>query len=314
MGHRATALGFDLNRDFMKLDTPEAQAWVGNLFNRWLPHLTIDMHTTDGWDHRYALTYLYDRHPLMPASLEQSVAGIIQRITPLMRDAGYPIQVYGSVDKLNPEKGYTIWPPFPRLCTSYVATRGRLALLAEAHAHKDFRTRVNAAYHYLRNVLQDVADRGSEVVQAVEQAEAQLTRRGATMDPADLVALAMESRPSQKEITLETYELEVETDPRTGLQCISYSGTPRDYTVPLSDRMEVTSSVIRPAAYIVPAEYRRQVVDHLLLHGAQVMRALEPFEAQVEIYHIDELTFNPTPVPGTPAGHPVVEPGAPRAG
>lgn len=298
MGHRATALGFDLNRDFMKLDSPEARAWVGNLFNRWLPHLTIDMHTTDGWDHRYALTYLYDRHPLMPPALEQTVAGIIERITPTMRKAGYPIQVYGSIDKLEPEKGYTIWPPYPRLCTSYVATRGRLALLAEAHAHKDFETRVNAAYNYLRNVLQDVAARGAEVVSAVEQAEASLTARGAAMDPADRVALAMESGDSDGRITLETYELEVDTDPRTRLQFITYSDTPCDYTVPLRDRIEVTRSVVRPAAYIVPAEYRSLVVDHLLLHGAQVERAVEPFAAEVEIYHVDELTFDDSPYQG----------------
>ncbi len=308
MGHRATALGFDLNRDFMKLDTVEAQAWVSRLFNRWQPHLTVDMHTTDGWDHRYALTYLYDRHPLMPAMLEQTVSGIIERITPAMREAGYPIQVYGSVDKLNPEAGYTVWPPYPRLCTSYVATRGRLALLAEAHAHKDFRTRVHAAYHYLRAVLQDVAARGAEVVSAVEEAEAQLIRRGATVDTADLVALAIESRPTRKSITLETFELEVETDPRTGLHCISYTDTPRDHTVPLNASMEVTRSVIRPAAYIIPAEYRRLVVDHLLLHGALVERAVEPFEAEVEVYHIDELTFDQTPYQGHLRATPSVGP------
>jgi len=298
MGHRATALGLDLNRDFMKLDTPEAQAWVGSLFNRWLPHLTIDMHTTDGWDHRYALTYLYDRHPLMPASLEKTVAGIIERITPAMREAGYPIQVYGSLDKLNPEQGYTIWPPYPRLCTSYVATRGRLALLSEAHSHKDFRTRVQASYHFLRNVLQDVAANGSQVVSAVEAAETQLTRNGTAVDSADRVALAMESRDSDERITLETYELEVEIDLRTGLQSIRYTGTPRDHTVPLRGRIEVTRSVTRPAAYLIPAEYRRLVVDHLLLHGAQVERAVEPFEAEVEVYHIDELTFADTPYQG----------------
>lgn len=308
MGYRATALGLDLNRDFMKLDTPEAQAWVGSLFNRWLPHLTIDMHTTDGWDHRYALTYLYDRHPQMPVSLENTVAGIIERITPAMREAGYPIQVYGSLDKLNPEEGYTIWPPYPRLCTSYVATRGRLALLAEAHAHKDFRTRVHAAYHFLRKVLQDVASNGNQVVSAVEEAEAQLTRNGAAVDPADRVALAMESRDSDGQITLETYELEVEEDPYTGLQSITYTDTPRDYTVPLRGRVEVTRSVTRPAAYLIPAEYRRLVVDHLLLHGAQVERAVEPFEAEVEIYHIDELTFADTLYQGHLRATPSVSP------
>jgi len=306
MGHRATALGYDLNRDFMKLDTPEAQAWVGNLFNRWLPHLTIDMHTTDGWDHRYALTYLYGRHPLMPPSLERTVAGIVDRVSPGMRGTGYPIQVYGSVDKTAPGKGYTLWPPYPRLCTSYVATRGRLALLAEAHAHKTFETRVNAAYHFLRGVLLDVASHGPQVVEAVEEAEARLIAAGAVIDESDRVALAMESRPGAGSITLETYDLAVEIDSRTGLQCIEYSGTPRDHTVPLHDGIEVTESVVRPMAYIVPAEYRRQVVDRLLQHGARMERATEPFTADVERLRIEELSFDDQPYQGHLRATPVL--------
>jgi hypothetical protein len=118
------------------------------------------------------------------------------------------------------------------------------------------------------------------------------------MNPADRVALAMESGDADGRITLETFELEVDTDPRTGLEFITYSDTPRDYTVPLRDRIEVTYSVIRPAAYIVPREYSRLVVDHLLLHGARVERAVEPFEAEVEIYHVDELTFDDSPYQG----------------
>jgi hypothetical protein len=298
MGHRANALGHDLNRDFMKLDTPEVRDWIGRLFNRWRPHLTIDMHTTDGWDHRYALTYLYDRHPTMPAELERTVAGLIDRIAPVMREAGLPIQAYGSVDKLAPEKGYTIWPPFPRLCTSYVATRGRLALLAEVHALKPFETRVRAAHLFLRTALSDVASRGGEVVAAVERAETQLIARGATIDPADQVALEMQSADGGGTITLETFELTASVDPRTGLQRIVYSDTPVDHTVPLRDKITVARSVTRPAAYIVPAEYRRLVVDHLLLHGARVERATEPFTVEVERRAIEELTFDEKPYQG----------------
>jgi len=308
MGHRANALGHDLNRDFMKLETPEARAWIGELFNRWRPHLTIDMHTTDGWDHRYALTYLYDRHPLLPPVLEQTVAGIVERAAPIMREAGTPIQVYGSVDKLHPEKGYTIWPPYPRLCTSYVATRGRLALLAEAHAHKPFETRVRTAHNFLRTVLADVAARGAEMVSAVEQAEATLIARGATVDPADRVALEMQSGDGDGTITLETFELTAAVDPRTGLQRITYSDTPLDHTVPLRDRITVSRSVTRPAAYLVPAEYRRLVVDHLLLHGARVERASEPFTVEVERRRIEALTFDDTPYQGHLRARPTVSP------
>src|SRR5947208_11910463 len=79
VGVRENSKGYDLNRDYMKLDSPEAQALV-NLCNRWDPHLTVDLHTTNGSYHGYHLTYsiplnpsvdpliiAYHREKLMPA-------------------------------------------------------------------------------------------------------------------------------------------------------------------------------------------------------------------------------------------------------
>ena len=49
MGFRTTADGHDLNRDFLKLATPEARQMV-QLVNDWQPHLFVDTHVTDGVD------------------------------------------------------------------------------------------------------------------------------------------------------------------------------------------------------------------------------------------------------------------------
>jgi murein tripeptide amidase MpaA len=67
MGQRANAQGLDLNRDHVKLESPEARAQV-NLLNTWDPHLIIDTHTTDGSYHRMDLTYA---PPLNPSGDEQ---------------------------------------------------------------------------------------------------------------------------------------------------------------------------------------------------------------------------------------------------
>ena len=47
MGWRATAQNLNLNRDYMKADTPEMHAMLG-LLNAWDPVLYVDMHVTDG--------------------------------------------------------------------------------------------------------------------------------------------------------------------------------------------------------------------------------------------------------------------------
>ena len=47
MGQRENGQGFDLNRDFVKLEAPETQALV-KWMNEWNPHIFIDCHTTNG--------------------------------------------------------------------------------------------------------------------------------------------------------------------------------------------------------------------------------------------------------------------------
>jgi hypothetical protein len=55
MGQRANAQDYDLNRDHMKLDSPEARSLV-RLYARYDPQVAIDLHTTNGSRHAYYLT------------------------------------------------------------------------------------------------------------------------------------------------------------------------------------------------------------------------------------------------------------------
>src|SRR5438105_15553361 len=57
VGVRENAQGLDLNRDYMKLESPEARGLIANVLNRWDPLITVDLHTTNGSFHGYALTY-----------------------------------------------------------------------------------------------------------------------------------------------------------------------------------------------------------------------------------------------------------------
>ena len=56
MGTRAQAQNINLNRDFMKLDTPEGKA-NAKLYVDYDPHVSYDLHTSNGSCHAYYLTY-----------------------------------------------------------------------------------------------------------------------------------------------------------------------------------------------------------------------------------------------------------------
>jgi hypothetical protein len=56
MGTRAQAQNINLNRDFMKLDAPEGKA-NARLYVDYDPHVSYDLHTSNGSCHAYYLTY-----------------------------------------------------------------------------------------------------------------------------------------------------------------------------------------------------------------------------------------------------------------
>ena len=61
MGWRTTSTYQNLNRDYMKADTPETRAWL-RLWKEWQPDLFIDCHVTDGADYRCNITYHHEHH------------------------------------------------------------------------------------------------------------------------------------------------------------------------------------------------------------------------------------------------------------
>src|ERR1041384_3224778 len=56
VGTRQNASGWNLNRDYIGADAPETKGALAML-NKWNPDLFMDLHTTDGSTHGYALTY-----------------------------------------------------------------------------------------------------------------------------------------------------------------------------------------------------------------------------------------------------------------
>src|SRR5687767_9976370 len=62
MGQRPNAQGFDLNRDHMRTESPEAKAVVKMMVD-YDPYVGVDLHTTNGSYHAYYLTYAPPLHP-----------------------------------------------------------------------------------------------------------------------------------------------------------------------------------------------------------------------------------------------------------
>ena len=86
-GTRQNAQGININRDFMKLETPEGQAFA-KLWIDYNPDVGFDLHTSDGSTHGYYLTYA---PPLNPDTSDA--------ILSIMKDAWFPFVTKNIKDK-----------------------------------------------------------------------------------------------------------------------------------------------------------------------------------------------------------------------
>lgn len=174
VGVRENAQGLDLNRDFMKLETPEARGLIANVLNRWDPLLTVDLHTTNGSYHGYQLTYAPTLNPNADEDIIDFERGsLLPHIRAAMKERhGKETYYYGNfVEQLQPEKGWTTFDNRPRFGNNYVGLRNRFTILSEAYSYIDFRARVEVTHQFLHEILAAVDKYGAKMMKIAAKAD-----------------------------------------------------------------------------------------------------------------------------------------------
>jgi dipeptidyl aminopeptidase/acylaminoacyl peptidase len=271
VGIRENAAGLDLNRDYIKLDSPEVRALV-RFFNKWDPALFIDCHTTNGSYHRYTITY---EGPVCPAGDGSLIALVRDEMLPeisrrLEKRSGYQSFFYGNFSR-DRSRWETV-PAIPRYGTHYVGLRNRIAILSESYSYAPFRDRVLATRDFVRTILEYAAENKEKLVTQLREAR----------KLKDDIALRHRMKPLPRRTTILGFE-EDRKDGRTVA-----TKTPKDYTVEYLGVAEPTLTVRRPFAYLFPATCKN-VIENLQRHGITVEELREDIELDLEIYRIDKI-------------------------
>lgn len=305
MGTRFQGQNLNINRDFMKLETPEARAFV-KLWNDYDPHVGFDLHTSNGSFHAYHLTYA---PPLNPNTSDA--------IMTLMKDEWFPYVTknikakhgwdtfyYGNVPRpsgggqvgaasgaaptpsgTTPE-GLRTWASFehvPRFHNSYVGLRNRFALLSEAYSYLTFEDRIKATAYFVEEALNFASQNADRIQEACATAD-----REATIGQ-QLATRGRLQRGGTIEILMG--DVEEETNPA--------SGTPMYRRKDVSKReqmidmlwFEPTASEVAASEYYIPAE-ASEAIDLLTRHGVQMRKLTEPVRG-VEQFVITNNTTRP---------------------
>jgi hypothetical protein len=178
MGYRATAAGINLNRDFLRLQSPEARAMAA-LAADWNPHLHVDNHVTNGSDHAWVLTWLVAEAPQIAAPVDAWVDAHLPPVLGAVADAGFPNGPYvNHISRSDPSAGM-IWDvTLPRYSSGYFPLRNRVSILIEMHAHKPFRDRVLANRIFMEELMTEVRRSGEALMRAVGEADAATVAAG----------------------------------------------------------------------------------------------------------------------------------------
>lgn len=273
MGRRENAQNLDLNRDFVKLESPEARCLVG-LIDKCDPDLFIDCHTTNGSKHQYSLTYDI---PHNPATAEPIRNFLRQKMMPVvterMAQAGTLTFYYGNFNR-----EHTTWQTFghqPRYSTEYVGLRGRLAILSEAYSYISYKDRIQATKDFVSSCFDFAHENASSIKQMIRQVDKDLIR--VAQDQPSRIGVSLNAKPVafDKKFVLKGYK----------------DDQPHDYECDFIGDYEPTRSVPLPLAYLIPKHMTR-IVDRMLMHGIKVESVVQAAERVVSVDVIKELNRN----------------------
>jgi hypothetical protein len=290
VGTRYNGQNLDLNRDGMKVESPEVAALL-EVLNRWDPVFFLDSHTHNGSYHQEPVTWVWGLSPHGDAEISAYMATTMwPAIERTMRDAYQtPVIPHGDfVDPRAPEKGWVPLEPQPRYLSNYVGLRNRLSVLNEQYPYADFETRVRGCYHLLRAFL-DFASANTEGITAlVRDADRRAVARGISPALADTFGIEWAPEPLARRLTIHGYEMEVTEGPG-GRPRVRPTERARVYSdVPYLARYSATRSVRLPRGYLIVGP-EPGVLQKLRQHGVVVERLAEPASVAVEGFRITSI-------------------------
>ncbi|GAB1404177.1 MAG: M14 family metallopeptidase [Lentimicrobiaceae bacterium] len=297
MGWRTNAQNLNLNRDFMKADTPEMQHWLA-MFHQWMPDFFMDIHTTDGADYQYAVTYAIETYGNLDSGLTRWLKNIYEpRMSKKMEEAGFPVFPYVQFRQWHdPRSGLRNGPSPAMISQGYVAAANRAGVLVETHMLKDYQTRVQGAYQMIVETLA-IVNHQAETLKTLNQM-ADKSTVAPEFRKQDMILSWETDKTDSTMVTFAGFDYEIRKSELTGGNWYVYDNTkPVEFTLPLFDKAKPKNVVKLPAAYIIPAEWNA-VIQRLKFHDVYMERLIGDDTIKVESYVFHDPDFRCTPNEG----------------
>lgn len=318
-GTRLNPSGYNLNRDYVRLENPETRALVTNGIARWEPHVLVDAHEAFGPPRYYDFYTSYPVNSYGPSAIVSlTETAVLPAIVSALEARGFNHYFYHTVPSgiaNDPTRPLSKGGGGARSLSSYGGPHGAITVLFESLRQRDSRPGIErrARMHWtaMEGLSRYVANNAATVLSTIAAARREMIELGSEWNEADSVFVRWES--------FVTHEAPYR---------VWNEGQVVELTVPIRAGRRPTLGRIRPEGYLIEA-HREDVVEHLALHGIVAERTLDPTPVYIESYRVDSVSrsdpnegfiprrFTVTVEPGVvevPAGSWIVRAGQKRAG
>lgn len=290
-GFRGNAKNLDLNRDFIKCDSKNAQTF-NQIFTAWQPDLFTDNHTSNGADYQYAITLIdAQKDKLDPNLGEYSSKQLVPSLFKKMKEKGWDMTPYVYA-RNTPDDGIMGFLDLPRYSTGYAALHNTFAFMPETHMLKPYQDRVRSTYDLMRCMIEFLHENGGELVQARKKAMENSRTKTTfalnwTLDPTVVDT-----------INFKGYTAHYKPSLVSGEDRLYYNrNEPFEKKIPHFNTYKSTLSVEKPLAYIIPQAYS-EVIERLQWNGVAMSRLTEDREIPVQLYSIQNYDTGRSPYEG----------------
>lgn len=311
MGTRPNAQGLNINRDGMKMETVEARS-LARLLKDYDPHVNVDLHTTNGSDHGYYLTYEGAGNPNTSPGITRLLR---EELFPAVTRAvkakhGWDFFYYGGASSRGGERAWygDLDLYKPRYTHTYFGLRNRIGILSETYSYATFEDRIKAAYRFVEEIVNFSAQNAEAIRKATALADAESIVGLAQAVRGKLVR-ASDAAPIVLASTVEEMNPFVPDRPMRRRK----NGSERVETMPHYGLIEPTETSLAPRAFVVPApvpgalpsptpapagppfgptrdpatRMMASIIDRLEVHGVKYFKTSSETTIQAERFRIE---------------------------
>jgi len=291
-GFRANAKNYDLNRDFVKMDTENAKTFV-QLFQTWQPDVQIDNHVTNGADYQYTMTYIFANQALYaPEMADYFRKEFKLELLGRMKKKGEEMSPYVETLGRTPDSGLVQNVRSPRFSHIYATQFHTIALVAETHMLKPFSKRTEATYKMMMTILEILEKDGVKIQKNRKKAFEYFQKQN---------SLVLDWKINDKkfeEIDFKGYEAEYIVSKITGQTRLYYNkNKPYTKKIPFYDSYEPKLTISKPKMYIIPRVYAH-IGKLLEMNGVQITKFTKPETFKATCYYIRDYKTVTKPYEG----------------